>query len=138
MTNAPPFEEIEHTADLAFRARGCDLPELFANAARAMTALEGATAADGPELTRDIEVEGVDRDTLLVNWLNELLYLEQSGKESYDQFEFSKLTDQQLRARVRGRRARQNALRRIKAVTFHGLEVKQTREGWEATVVVDV
>jgi len=78
------FEEIEQTADKAIRTRGDNLPELLENAARAMASLDKLAAAGKSSVTRDVKLEGVDRKTLLVNWLNEILYLEQAHREVYD------------------------------------------------------
>lgn len=71
-------EEIDHTADRAFRVTGRDMASLVENAARAMRALDWPRAAGKPSATREIEVEGVDRESLLVNWLNEILNLERA------------------------------------------------------------
>lgn len=131
------FEEVEHTADWAFRARGRDLAELFRSAARALFIMQGALAQSGETVTREIEVTGGDLETLLVNWLNELLYLQEVHNEAYDRFEVVEITSERLRARVHGR-LRHSAQRLIKAATFHDLAVKRTDDGWEATVVVDV
>ncbi|HUK86268.1 MAG TPA: archease [Terriglobales bacterium] len=130
------FEEIEHTADLAFCAYGRDPAELFANAARGMFTLQGG-GLPPPLQERRVEVEGVDRETLLVNWLNELLYLQERHGEVYSEFEMEELSATRLRARVRGG-AQAGVRRRIKAVTFHDLRVRQTAEGWQATLVLDV
>jgi SHS2 domain-containing protein len=132
-----PYEEIEHTADWSFRVRGRDLAGLFANAARALSSLEPALGTGSASITREAEVEGIDRESLLVNWLNELLHLEHSQQERYDQFDILEITDTRLRARLRGRPA-SGARSRIKAVTFHNLQVTQTPGGWEATLVLDV
>ena len=131
------FEEIEHTADWAFRARGRNLAELFENAARAMASLDKVAAAGKSFAARDVEVEGVDRETLLVNWLNEILYLEQIHREVYDRSRISQINDNHLRARLYGRPSG-NRVSHIKAATFHDLGIKQTAEGFEATVVLDV
>ncbi len=132
----PPFEELDHTADWAYRVQGADLCELFVNAARGLFHLQGG--APGPETaTRSVEVEGFDRETLLINWLNELLFLQEQFGEAYHRFEILELSARRLRARVYGGPQGQvNKL--IKAATFHNLEIKQTAEGWEATIVVDV
>ena len=129
------FEEIEHTADWSFRVRGKTFGQLLENAARAMHSF-GRIEAEGKSSTREIEVQGVDRETLLVNWLNEILYLEQRHDEIYDRFEIFEVSDTHLRATVYGRSAPAGS--HIKAVTFHNLAVKQTSEGFEATVVLDV
>ncbi len=132
-----PFEEVEHTADWAFRVRGRDLPELFVNAARALSAMQSAPGGEGGPVTREVQADGVDRETLLVNWLNELLHLEHSNHDSYREFEILEMSDTHLRARVRGHSV-PRARTLIKAVTFHNLVVKRTPAGWEATLVVDV
>jgi protein archease len=131
------FEEIEHTADWAFRVRGRNLAELLENAARAMGSLDRPGPGGESSLTREIEVEGVDRETLLVNWLNEILYLEQTRCEVYDRFHISEVSDNCLHAQLYGRPSG-NRVTHIKAATFHNLEVKQIPEGYEATVVLDV
>jgi SHS2 domain-containing protein len=68
--------ELEHTADRAFLVRGDDLRELFANAADALFRLQRQPAGRASDIIRQVEVEGFDRETLLVNWLNEILYLQ--------------------------------------------------------------
>ena len=57
----------------------------------------------GPSATHQIEVEGVDRESLLVNWLNEILYLEQAYQVVCEQFHIDELKDHRLRARVETR-----------------------------------
>ena len=81
------FEEVEHTADQAFRVQGQTFAELLENAARAMSSLDRLGPSGKPSVVRTIEAEGIDRETLLVNWLNEFLYLEQTRGEAYDRFQ---------------------------------------------------
>lgn len=130
------YEEIEHTADWAFRAFGSTLQELFENAAYALFALEGALDAQST-LTRELHVEGIDREALLVNWLSELLFLQETKRETYQQFHITQLTDTILDATVHGAHT-QPITKFIKAVTYYDLKIEQTEKGWQATVVVDV
>jgi SHS2 domain-containing protein len=130
------FEEIPHTADWSFRAFGKDVRELFENAAFAIFALEGAEPGEA-KIARAVEVTGIDYESLLVNWLTELLWLQESNHETYQRFEIAMLAPTHLRAQVFGApTTRLNKV--IKAVTYHNLKVEQTMEGWQATVVVDV
>jgi SHS2 domain-containing protein len=131
------YEEVEHAADWEFRVRGDDLPELFVNAAYAICGLK--EGAPREELTRSYElnVEGVDCESLLVNWLNDVLFVEESEQVQCRSFEILELDETRLRARVQGVPL-QDRQRRIKAVTFHNLEVKRMADGWEASIVVDV
>jgi SHS2 domain-containing protein len=68
------FETFDHTADIGIRAFGSDLPEAFSNAAKAMFSL--ITDLRKVRSTHKIEIEIVvaDRPSLLMDWLNELLY----------------------------------------------------------------
>jgi len=131
------FQEIEHTADWAFRVHGHDLAALFTNAARGIFELQGTAGSYEIGVVRMIAVSGLDRESLLVNWLNELLYLQETQHETYSRFEILEISDTYLRARVHGRPHRPES-KLIKAVTFHNLRVGRDADGWEATIVVDV
>lgn len=135
------FEEIPHTADWSFRAFGKDLPELYENAAFAMFAMEGTVPPDAesrqPEIKHSIDITGLDYETLLVNWLNELLYRQDLDHETYYQFRIESLASNRLHALVGGMLNRKID-KLIKAATFHDLRIEQTNDGWQAVVVVDV
>jgi len=131
------FREVEHTADRAFVVRGRNLAELFAHAAHALCAIQGQPAGTRQTVQREVEVSGVDRETLLVNWLNEILYLQDVHRESYSGFEVIAISDTLLRASLRGEPSA-SSRRTIKAVTFHGLKIERLSDAWEATIVVDV
>jgi len=131
------FEEIDHTADRAFRVTGRDMASLLENAARAVRALDGPRAVGKPSATRQIEVEGVDRESLLVNWLNEILYLEQAHQLVCEGFHIDEVKSDRLCARVETRECDRSDTH-IKAVTFHNLKIRQTAGGLVAEVVVDV
>lgn len=130
------YEEIDHTADWAFRAFGHDLKELYENAAYAIFDLEGTM--DAPiTVTRNVNVQGIDHEGLLVNWLNELLFLQETKNETYQQFNITQLTDTELEATIQGA-ASPPTKKFIKAVTYHDLKIERTPHGWQATIVVDV
>ena len=136
-TSVKRFEEIPHTADWSFRAFGKDLPELFGNAAFAIFAMEGAVSQNPNDVSRIVEVNAIDYESLLVNWLTELLWLQESQREAYHRFEIDALSPTVLRAKIFGRPIRQLD-KVIKAVTYHNLKIEQTKDGWQAVVVVDV
>ena len=137
MADDSHFVEVEHTADRAFTVRGRDLPELFARAAQALATIQGQPAGTQETVRRKVELSGVDLETLLVNWLNEILYLQDVHKESYSRFQVHAISDTALRAYLYGE-ANSSIRRIIKSVTFHGLKVERLPDGWEASVVVDV
>lgn len=130
------FELIEHTADLAIRVTGRDLPDLFANAASALFHLMAAPP-DTAERIREVNVESIDLEGLLVDWLNELIFLHEVHGESFISFDILAFTPTCLRAMIWGGPTRQK-LKTIKAATFHNLEVLETDAGAQATIVFDV
>jgi SHS2 domain-containing protein len=131
------FVNLEHTADLAIRAYGATLPELFANAAYGMFAQMTDPASIAPTVQRRIELRSLDRESLLVDWLNELLYWRETADETYAQFDVQQLSPRHLRAVVRGGRG-VPVSRPVKAATFHRLKIEETPEGYAATIVFDV
>lgn len=131
------IEEIEHTADLAIRARGCDLRELFINAALGMAMLMADIDTIEAGVERQVELEEFDAETLLVAWLTELLWLNEETDAVFVHFDIHKLTPNRLEATVCGGPA-ENQWKNIKAVTFHNLNITQTDDGYEVTVVFDV
>ena len=144
----PPFEILEHTADVGLKAHGSMLPELFINAARGLVVL--ATGAAEPQRDRPterlpIKVSGADLEDLLVNWLSEILYfMDAEGWEftgfAVDHIESNPEGDTQLTGTASGSRAleeRSGAVH-VKAVTYHQISVSQTTTGWEAVVYFDI
>jgi len=88
-----------------------------------------------------VEVEASDRETLLVAWLNELLYLHEAEGFVAAEFAIRRLSDTALEAEVWGEtvdRARHRLVGHVKAATYHLLRVRPAAGAWEAQVVVDV
>ncbi len=133
----PRYEQLEHTADLALRIYGQDLSELFANAAYAMFCQLADLEHIGLSMQRHVRVEGTDYESLLVNWLNELIYLHETRGEVYSSFDIHELSPQGLQATVSGERS-EDIHTIIKAATFHDLAIHGTDSGYEATIVLDV
>jgi len=131
------FEEIEHTADIALRVWGSDLADLFANAASGMGHLL-SEAPEGPlTVSKTIELAAVDVETLLVDWLSELLFLGEQSDVVFTRFDELRVSGNQLTATAGGGPTgeRRSA---IKAVTFADLEIRETDCGLETEIVFDV
>ncbi len=137
MESELPFQELEHTADRAFLVRGIDLKELFVRAAQGLFSFEETDTRIPASISSNVEVTGVDHETLLVNWLNELLYRQEVHGEAYIRFDIHALSERELHATIYGV-PNTSARRVIKAVPFHGLKLERLAEGWEAVIVVDV
>lgn len=130
------FQEIEHTADAALQVYGKDCGELLINAALGMFGLI-ATWENAPLSTeREISLRDVDGETLLVDWLSELLYLHEMEGVVYIDFDILSASPNSLRAIARGTHEwlPQTA---VKAVTFNDLRIDRTPHGYSATIVFD-
>jgi len=135
--NTSHFNEIEHTADISVQIQAEDFAGLLLGAASAMFELMGISIDKEGERQRTIEVEGIDREDLLVAWLEELLYLIERHEVGFGKIELVALNDTNLVASVEELPGVAPS-KEIKAVTYHGLEIKETRMGVEVTIVFDV
>ena len=130
------YSEIEHGADVSFRVQGRNFRELVENAARSMLCLQGRTPT-AATVRRNACVSGEDRETLLVNCLNEILYLQEVHEECYYECHIKVLSANSLQAELIGERS-SRPCKLIKAVTFHNLEIETVAGALQATVVMDV
>jgi SHS2 domain-containing protein len=136
-----PYRQIPHTADLAWHIWGENLPKLFENAGRALSATLTDIRSLRRRETRKVSVESSDQEALLVDWLNHLLYLFDIDGFLGRDFQVVSLTPERLEARVRGDifdAARHPTKTAVKAATFHKLEIVPQPDDWRATVVLDL
>lgn len=131
-----PYELMPHTGDLAMRVSGSDLPTLFLNAARA---LFDVMTVPPHEVTveRSITLDAGDPESLLVDWLNELICLHETEGETYTRFVLEEFSPTHLSARVSGGLTVEKALV-VKAATYHDLQIISSADGVEATIVFDI
>lgn len=136
-----PFRTLEHTADVGFEAFGATREEVFANAARALTDLTVDLDAITASEEAPLEIQGTDPESVLVNWLSELLYLQDAEGWLFRDFEIQSLQDDSLSATARGEKfqpSRHQVKVQVKAITYHQLALEQTPRGWRVQVYVDI
>jgi SHS2 domain-containing protein len=131
------FEEVEHTADWAYHIWAPDHLQLFLQAAKGLYALVGAKFASNPFTSHTLSLQGIDYESLLIVWLNELLYFHSSQNLGFNHIHITRLAPSVLEATLKGSAILQWQ-KDIKAATYHNLAITQTPSGWEATVVLDV
>jgi SHS2 domain-containing protein len=130
------YEELHHTADWSVRVWAEDLPQLFAESARAMNALSGLEIRPGTRVQRTFESSGPDPETLLVSFLSELIYLQEQDHLGFDQFEFGML-EAALSLTMEGGPVLRIE-KAIKAVTWHEMHIERTSRGLESVIIFDV
>lgn len=134
------FDIIEHTADIGIVAYGAELKEAFANAAYAMFTIIADPERVEERVCQDIEVQAEDQESLLVRWLNELLYLFDTQGIIFSRFEISELNENHLKAKGYGEpiEPRRHSLKiGIKAATYHMLKIERD-DGCKVQVIFDI
>jgi len=137
------YEFFEHTADVGAVVRGTTLPRLFENAASALFDLVCDRRTVRPRRSVRIAVRGSSLEDLLVRFLSEIAWQEESLGLLFTSCAVERVDRTLLRARgvVRGEAfdpARHRVLREIKAVTYHQLRLERGRSAWRVRIVFDV
>ncbi len=134
------FEIIDHTADVGIVAYGANMSQAFANAARALFSL--ITELDNVEevICREAELTASDKESLLVEWLNELIYLFDAENLIFKRFDIIELDDTRLKAKSYGEKvdkAKHELKTGVKAATYHMLKVDKD-DGCKVQVLFDI
>jgi SHS2 domain-containing protein len=133
------FEILEHTADLKIRVFGKTKEELFENAMVGMFEAAKYETTKQPMTKRlTTKIKSFDLPSLLVDFLNEVLYLVETKKLVFEKIEFKKFTENEIEANLFGKPLKRIGVH-IKGVTYYGLEISQRKDkNWQATVLFDI
>lgn len=131
------FKFLEHTADIKFQAFGLTKEEMFENAGLAMfnSMSEDSVKA---KIKKKISVEGKDNESLMYNFLEELLFLFDTEHFFVSKIKI-KIKDNKLTADITGDLVENYDIKiDIKAITYNEMFVKQEGNKWLCQVVLDV
>jgi SHS2 domain-containing protein len=129
--------EVDHTADLAIAVYGSDQESLFSTAAQALMSLACHAEESETSLQFTVNLSAPDIETLLVDWLNELLYLSERHNVCFSKFTFQRLSTCDLKATLMGTGIAAPK-QYIKAATFHNIAVIQRGDGLHTEIVFDL
>lgn len=133
------FQILEHPTDLKIKIRGQTLKDLFRNAGialfRSIDSRKSLPKAVGK--WREIEVKSADQESLLIDWLNELISIHEIENENYFDIKILKLTENLIKTKIRGIPSISDRFD-VKAATYHGIEIKKVKEGYEAKALFDI
>lgn len=134
---------LDHTADVGFALEAESLEDLFQAALKGLLQVMFLHPHEGGRKRKRLVLEAEDLETLLVRFLNELIYLIQTKGFVPGQA--------QLEVKKEGRVYRLEATLwgepfqesfgfqgEVKSATFHGLQVSRENEAWKAQVILDV
>ena len=133
------YEILDHPADLKIKAFGKDLPEVFVNMALAIASEQLPAQNQSQEPAEEIVVGSDSLESLLVDWLSEILYRGEVNKKIYTDFEVTEFSENpyKIKAKIKGVPVESKNID-IKAVTYHELEIKKIDDHGEAIVIFDI
>lgn len=149
---AKDFEQVPHTADIKIRVYGNSMKQLFKHALQGMFQVIGPHPVKDAECTMQqerlvcknlsqahtVEVDAIDRDALLVDFLSEALYLSDVNNEAYLDADIDELTDTEIKVTLKGIKITGFEVVEIKAVTYHDLKIKEIDGEWQVDIVFDI
>jgi SHS2 domain-containing protein len=135
------YKTLPHPADICVEVYGKNIKELFLNSALALVSELGRVKKRTGARKKNLRVNGIDRESLLINWLQELLYnfyvqglifrdgkiKKLTGKELVVDVNFVKFTPQTFQP-----------LKEIKAVTHHDVHITRNNNNFSVKIVFDI
>lgn len=137
---ANKFEIIDHTADIGIIIYGNSLKQIFENAATGLSSILADINKIKPVSKKEVQISSSDRDSLLVDWLNELLYLFEAKFYIFSRFKIVEMDENRLKAICYGEKVtkKHEIKREIKAATYHLLNLSKDKNGYKAQVIFDI
>ncbi len=134
------YKFLEHTADIKFQAFGKSIEKVFENSALALKEIIFDELKIKEKKEKKIEVKGKDFESLLYNFLEDILYFAEGEDFAISKVAKLKITkDFKLNAVVIGDKASDyEVVNKVKAVTYNEMFVKKIKNQWVAQVVLDV
>lgn len=144
------FEVLEHTADIRLKIFGSSPKELFKNALYALGRTQKPEIVEqsavgaligrlrGRRITEDFSIESMDYNTLLVDFLGEVLSHSDTQNAIFFDVVFKEFSELRASGRIYGVKV-DDFSEDIKAVTYHEVDVKEVERGkWESLLVFDI
>jgi len=139
------FEFLEHTADVYIAAYGENLAEAFENAALAMFEVMTDTESVDPSFEETVKVEAYDKQSLLYNWLEDLLIKFEVSDMLFSKFRILEMDEHtegiRLVARIWGEPFDETKHKQkvgVKAVTYHRMEIDETHGRVTLKFILDI
>jgi len=135
------FKFLDHTADMGLIVYGKNLKKLFENAGEAFFHLITDLKKVRTKQARKIEVRSECLDRLMVDWLNELLYLHEVESLLFKKFVVEEVGQEGIKAKAWGEPYQDGVhviKTGVKAATHHQIQVKKENNHWRAQVILDL
>lgn len=141
MENQKNYRLNKHQSEIAVRVAGNSQADLFTNSGFALFDVMADIQAIEVKERLPLEVEGSDRDDLMVNWVRELLYLYQSSGYLLREFQVREVKETIVRAEVGGEKIdpdRHEIKQEIASIAFHKSRMEKTGNQWTAHLIFEI
>lgn len=140
------YEILEHPSELRIRIYGKILEELFSNAVLAMSKIlkhnaklqiKNANVAN----RETAQIESIDINSLLVDFLSDILAKSQINKKVYQVYKFISFKSGDTEASLKAKLYSYSVGHfdeDIKAVTYEDLDIKKVDNVWQTIIVFDI
>lgn len=137
------YEYIDHTADVGVKAYGSDLRQVFANAALGLVDFMVETIDDPGRggKTFEINLTAEDQEQLLVDWLNEVIFIMETESVVLNEFDVLVLEEKTFKANVSGHTYNEKNHRyktEVKSATYHMLEIGRENDKYFGKILLDI
>jgi SHS2 domain-containing protein len=136
----PEWSHFPHEGDVGVCGHGASMEEAFENAARAMTAVIVPLELIRANETTHVSCRAGDREILLLDWLNAVIYAMATEGMIYRDFKV-RIEGERLEGEMHGEKAepaRHEPSVELKGATLTELKVTEENGRWRAQCVVDV
>ena len=140
----PSYQYLEHTADVLFIAKGNTPAEMFEQAGLAVEETMINLKKVSPAKKVKIKKESNKIDSLLFDFLDELVFLKDYKQLVFSKFEVKieeKKEKFKLEVLAYGEKIdnqKHEPKVDIKAITMHMFKVEKSKDSWQAQVLVDI
>ena len=136
-----PYRRLEHTSDVKVEIYGADLAGLFTNAGICLFDLMLDRGKVREITAVPVSLEAAALPELLLDWLRELLFLFSTRSLAVKRVEICSIEPTRVNATVFGEEfdAKRHGLKvEVKTPTYHEYRIEKKKDGYRATVILDV
>jgi SHS2 domain-containing protein len=134
------FEVLEHVADIGFRASAPTCRNCSKVPPKLSCPSPSNTETVDPRDSKQLTAEGDSDESLLANWLSEVLYWLDGEQFAMSAFKVRELTSDLVTGEAKGEPrdpARHEAKLVVKGVTYHQLRIENGLRDWSCEVYLD-
>lgn len=140
---SPPegFDYFEVAADVGIRAWGPTLQAAFRQTGLGLFALMVEPGSIEELESREVRAQGSTPEALLVNWLNDCVYVHDVEGFVARRIHFAVFEERRLHSVLWGEEvdpARHRLGTLVKAATYHQLTIGQRNSSWQIRVILDI